>query len=64
MSLYYYLIILKRMYISEPAEGSPRIRLPRSMTAVIGACALLALYLGIQPSWILSRLEEMVGRLF
>jgi NADH-quinone oxidoreductase subunit N len=62
ISLYYYLLILKRMYIEEPSTTEP-LPVPRSLTLAIGVCAFLVLYLGIYPNWLLHQLSAMTERL-
>jgi len=63
VALYYYLLILKQMYIIEPANPT-RIKLPRTVTTAAALCVLAILYWGIFPQRLLAQLESMSARLF
>jgi NADH-quinone oxidoreductase subunit N len=49
VSLYYYLQVLKRVYVSEPIEISGRLRVPNYKTVVIVLLALLVVLAGCMP---------------
>jgi NADH-quinone oxidoreductase subunit N len=49
VSLYYYLQVLKRVYVSEPIEISGRLRVPNYKTVVIVLLALLVVLAGSMP---------------
>jgi len=48
ISLYYYIIVVKKMYINEPADPSP-IPVPEALKAVIYVCLAGTLILGMWP---------------
>jgi NADH-quinone oxidoreductase subunit N len=53
VSLYYYLIVAKRMYINAPAEGAPSISVARPLSLAIGFCVLMTAVIGMYPApWI------------
>lgn len=49
LSLYYYLLVLKRMYIHEPAEGQPAVAVPPATAAAVVLCLAGMLLLGLYP---------------
>ncbi len=59
VSLYYYLKILKQMYIVEPGEGGP-IRANRATVAGLTACMVLVVGLGIYPAPILALIDSLI----
>lgn len=58
VSLYYYLKVLKKMYVSEPPEGAQRVRVSKTALATLCLLALLVIVLGCAPDllvhWIAS----------
>lgn len=61
VSLYYYLIIAKRMYIHEPAEGASPISVPRTLALSIAVCVAFTAIIGLYPApWI--ELAQVIGR--
>lgn len=48
ISLYYYLIVVKKMYINEPTDPSP-LHIPGSMKAVLSVTIAATLIMGIYP---------------
>ncbi len=56
VSLYYYLQVLKQIYVSEPAENSPPVTVNRAMQGAIVAMALAVVALGCAPDLLLKRL--------
>lgn len=59
VSLYYYLRILKQMYIVEGGEGSP-IRAHPATVAGLTACMVLVVGLGAYPAPILALIESLI----
>ena len=49
VSLYYYLQVLKRVYVSEPLAISGKLRVPRYTAVVIGLLALIVVVSGFMP---------------
>ncbi len=53
VSLYYYLLVAKRMYIHAPSEGAGRLRVPAPVSIAIGVCAAMTAIIGLYPGpWI------------
>ncbi|MCX7799578.1 MAG: NADH-quinone oxidoreductase subunit N [Fimbriimonadales bacterium] len=53
VSLYYYLLVAKRMYIHAPPEGSGRLRVARPVAAAIAVCVALTVLIGLYPApWV------------
>lgn len=63
VSLYYYLRILKRMYMNEPAPAQPAITVPRSVKAALAFCLAAMLALGLFPGPVIDA-AAAVGRSF
>ena len=61
-SLYYYLILLKHVYVIEPADTS-RISTPAYVNVALGLVALGVIALGLFPEPILALLNRLVTRL-
>ncbi len=62
VSLYYYLKILKQMYIIEPKDSSP-FRASPSMIVALSLSALVVIGFGVYPSPILSLLNNLLSYL-
>jgi NADH-quinone oxidoreductase subunit N len=62
VSLYYYLILLKHMYIHAPASDT-RVRTPGYLNAVLGSVAVAVILLGIVPERLLALLRGLVAQL-
>ncbi|GMV36480.1 MAG: hypothetical protein AMXMBFR61_09880 [Fimbriimonadales bacterium] len=61
VSLYYYLIIAKRMYIHDPAEGASPLDVPRPLALSIAVCVAFTAIIGLYPApWI--ELAQAIGR--
>jgi len=61
VSLYYYLIIAKRMYIHDPVQGAPSISVSRALAVSIGVCVAFTAIIGLYPApWI--ELAQLIGR--
>ncbi len=50
VSVYYYLIVIKVMYMGEPPEDSEPMKLPVSIQATLYATMLVSLFFGIYPA--------------
>jgi len=62
VSLYYYLIVLKHMYIVEPRDPS-RITTPVYLNVALGLAALGVVLLGVFPQPLLALLNSLAARL-
>jgi NADH-quinone oxidoreductase subunit N len=57
VSLYYYLKVLKQIYVSDPPAGAPPIRTPWVVALTICVIALLVLLLGCMPNLLIHWIE-------
>lgn len=64
VSLYYYLLVLKQLYIRDPKKDAPKIELPLSIKAVLIFTIISILILGIWPSQLLDLTVEIAQKLF
>jgi NADH-quinone oxidoreductase subunit N len=56
VSLYYYLLVAKRMYIHAPAEDAPAISVGKPLSLAIGLCVAMTAIIGLYPApWIAMR---------
>jgi NADH-quinone oxidoreductase subunit N len=62
VSLYYYLILLKHIYVSAPKDAS-RIETPTYLNVCLAAVAVAVVLLGIFPERLLSLLNSLVAQL-
>lgn len=62
VSLYYYLILLKHMYIAAPAAPTP-VKTPAYVNTVLGIVALVVIALGVIPEPLLALLRGFVAQL-
>ena len=62
VSLYYYLILLKHVYLAAPKDAQ-RIQTPLYLNLALGAVALAVLGLGLFPQPIVALLKTLAGRL-
>jgi NADH-quinone oxidoreductase subunit N len=60
VSLFYYLQVLKRAFVTPPRSGAPEMAVPWFTQAVIGALALLTLLLGCAPHVLLGWFERVI----
>ena len=58
ISLYYYLKVLKQVYVSEPADGAGGISVPVATRFALWATAALVVVLGCWPDLLLNRLAS------
>ncbi len=64
LSLYYYLLVLRRMYISEPAVPGPRMKTAFSVKVVLLITTIGIFWLGILPGPIMSVISELSAKIF
>lgn len=58
ISLYYYVKVIRAMYIEKPAPGAEKIRIPRTFAIAIAACAVFVIVLGLYPGLILDFCQQ------
>lgn len=63
ISLYYYVRVVKAMYIEKPAEGAGKLKVPKTFTIAIAACVIFVVVLGLYPSLILDFCSKAAGAL-
>ena len=63
VSLYYYLIVIKQMYLGQPAEPG-RFRLPVPMYGVVGLLVLGVMAIGLYPRPFLAAADDAAQQLF
>jgi len=63
VSLYYYLLVLKQMYVARPQPGQPRVQAPALVQVTITLAALGVVVLGCLPQFLVARLDEAVKAL-
>ncbi len=56
VSLYYYLQVLKQVFVAAPPEGAPALRAETSTTIAVGLLALAVIVLGCAPDLLVSKL--------
>jgi len=61
VSLYYYLQVLKRIYVVEPAEVLPTSAIPVGSKVTLALVALAVVVLGCAPDWLITKLGVAVG---
>ncbi len=66
ISLYYYVRVIKAMYIEKPAKGTEgKISIPKAFAVAIAICAIAVVVLGIYPNFILdpcaTAAKELLG---
>jgi NADH-quinone oxidoreductase subunit N len=64
ISLYYYLKILKQVYVSEPRTGATSIHLPVSTRLALWTAAALVVVLGCLPNMLLNRIAIALATAF
>lgn len=62
VSLYYYLIVLKQIYIAEPPADAAPVRAPMSIQAALGVLALAVVVLGCLPNLLIGLLLTAIQR--
>ena len=64
VSLYYYLLVLKRMYITEAPAGAGRLRVSLPVKAVLLLTTVGTFWIGILPGSLMQVFSEVSHRLF
>ena len=64
LSLYYYLLVLKRMYISEPTGPAVRMKISLPVKAVLLLTTVGIFWLGIIPGSVLRIIAEVSAAVF
>jgi NADH-quinone oxidoreductase subunit N len=64
VSLYYYLLVLKRMYITEAPAGAGRLRVSLPVKAVLLLTTVGTFWIGILPGSLMQVFSEVSRRLF
>ncbi|HUE92416.1 proton-conducting transporter membrane subunit, partial [Pseudomonas sp.] len=64
ISLYYYLRVMRWMYLFEPAEGVTRFRVPPLLWGVTAALMLGVVFIGVYPRPVFEAADEAVRPLF
>jgi len=62
VSLYYYLILLKHMYVHK-ARNEERLKTPAYLNLTLAAVAIAVIYLGLNPQPLLALLKNFVAQL-
>jgi NADH-quinone oxidoreductase subunit N len=63
ISLYYYLQVVRQMYVEKGEDASP-LRMPGGATALLAALTVALVVLGIYPGWVVQGAEMAVTALF
>jgi NADH-quinone oxidoreductase subunit N len=64
LSLYYYLLVLKRMYIAEPAPAGARLQAPAAVKAVLLVTTVGIFWLGVLPGPLMGVISEVTAKVF
>jgi NADH-quinone oxidoreductase subunit N len=64
ISLYYYLLVLRRMYIVEPAPAGARLQAPAAVKAVLLLTTVGIFWLGILPGSVMGVISQVTARVF
>jgi len=64
ISLYYYLLVIKQMYLGGPQPDQPRLRVPVMMHGVLGLLTLGVFFVGLYPLPLLKAADRAVALLF
>jgi NADH-quinone oxidoreductase subunit N len=60
VSLYYYLQVLKRIYVSDPPAGATALRVPVLRQIALLALAAAVVLSGCAPAWVLDQLDAAI----
>lgn len=64
ISLYYYVRVIKSMYVEKPAkDASGKIKIPKTFAIAIAVCAVLVIVLGVYPDLILDLCADAAAAL-
>jgi NADH:ubiquinone oxidoreductase subunit 2 (subunit N) len=64
VSFYYYLKILKQVYVAEPASGAAGVREPVTTRIAVWAAAALVVIFGCLPDLLLNRIAAAASAAF
>ncbi|MCE5300435.1 MAG: NADH-quinone oxidoreductase subunit N [Spirochaetia bacterium] len=64
LSLYYYLLVLRQMYIYDSAVEMPKMKIPVSLRILIIVCIIAILAVGIMPGWFIDTTTEIAQNMF
>jgi NADH-quinone oxidoreductase subunit N len=64
ISLYYYLLVIKQLYLGQPAPGEPRLRLPLVMNGALGVLTLAVFFVGLFPGPLVNATDHATRLLF
>lgn len=60
VSLYYYLQVLKQVFVVDPPKGEPAVVADSATRWVVGLIGVSVVFLGCWPDWLLSRLAAAI----
>jgi NADH-quinone oxidoreductase subunit N len=58
VSLYYYVRVVKRMFLDQPEPSDPVLAFPLTDLGAVGALSVATLYLGVRFGWLLEWVED------
>ncbi len=64
VSIFYYIHVIRVMYMQEPGNGDSPIRVSATTCTLLGVTVLGTLYMGVFPGSVLSLAERSVALLF
>jgi len=64
ISLYYYLMVMRQMYLYDAEEGLTRFRVPRLLWGLAAVLMLGVVFVGIYPQPVFDAADEAVVPLF
>jgi NADH-quinone oxidoreductase subunit N len=64
ISLYYYLQVIKQMYLPETETDAPRLRVPAVTSGVLGLLTLGVFFIGLYPMPVVKAADKAVALLF
>ena len=65
ISLYYYVRVIRAMYIEKPAKGCDgKLKIPATFAIAIAVCAVLVVILGIYPNLLLDLCSQAAAAMF
>jgi len=60
VSLYYYLQVLKRIYVADPPADGAGLKVPVVSQVVLCVLAALVILLGVAPGWLVDTLHRVI----
>jgi NADH-quinone oxidoreductase subunit N len=64
VSLYYYLMVIKQLYVSQPEDGEERLAVPPILSGLAIALAIGVFYVGIYPTHLFEAAQAAGSLLF